>query len=58
MVRLNIDKQLVALSNHSVTHSIRYGQDKNFKGIDESMVEGLRDYFYSPPIRDYYRQIR
>jgi hypothetical protein len=41
-----------------VTHSIRYDQDKSFKGIDESSVEGLRDHPYSLPIRDYYLQIR
>ena len=58
MVRLNINKQSVALGNHSVTHSIRYDQDKSFKGIDGSSVEGLRDHPYSLPIRDYYLQIR
>lgn len=49
----DIDKQLVALSNHSVTHSIRYDQDKSFKGVDESSVEGLRDHPYSLPAYEF-----
>lgn len=54
MARLNVNKQDVALSNHSVIHSIRYDRDKSFRGIDETLVEGLRDHPYSPPTRDYY----
>jgi len=49
----DIDKQLIALSNHSVTHSIRYDQDKSFQGIDDSSVEGLRNHPYSLPAYEF-----
>ena len=58
MVCLNVNKQDVSLSNHSVIHSIRYDQDKIFRGIAEVSVEGLRDHPYRLPTRDYYLQIR
>ena len=58
MVCLNVNKQDVSLSNHSVIHSIRYDRDKSFRDIDETWVEGLRDHPYSLPTRDYYLQIR
>jgi isoquinoline 1-oxidoreductase beta subunit len=45
----DIEKELVALTNHSVTHSISYDRDGEFSGVDESSVEGLRDHAYELP---------
>ncbi|MBT4162795.1 MAG: xanthine dehydrogenase family protein molybdopterin-binding subunit [Gammaproteobacteria bacterium] len=45
----DISKKLVAITNHSVTHSIRYDQDPEMEGIDSSSVQGLHNHPYMFP---------
>ncbi len=45
----DLDKSLVAITNHSVTHSIAFDQDESARGIDPDSVLGLRDHPYNFP---------
>ncbi|MBO6555400.1 MAG: xanthine dehydrogenase family protein molybdopterin-binding subunit [Pseudomonadales bacterium] len=45
----DVEKNLTVITNHSVTHSIEYDQDKNATGVDEASVEGLVDHPYRFP---------
>lgn len=45
----DIKKQLVAVTNHSVTHSIRYDRDGEVDGVDAASVEGLYNHPYDFP---------
>lgn len=45
----DLSKNLVAVTNHSVTHSIRRDMDDTFDGIDPSSIEGLHNHPYQFP---------
>lgn len=45
----DLDKNLTAITNHSVTHSILHDRDGEVDGIDSSSVEGLHNHPYEFP---------
>ena len=45
----NIEKQLVALTNHSVTHSILKDAEGSVEGIDPYSIDGLHNHPYDLP---------
>ena len=45
----DVEKNMTVITNHSVTHSIAYDQDRNASGIDEASVQGLIDHPYDFP---------
>lgn len=45
----DVEKNLTVITNHSVTHSIRYDQDNTSTDVDEASIEGLVDHPYSFP---------
>lgn len=45
----DVEKAMTVITNHSVTHSVRYDQDETATGVDDASVEGLIDHPYDFP---------